>query len=276
VAEPRPALPILAELEAYWRLVGGSVRARAQYRISFVMDIVASFIGSIGDLLAILVIFSHLPVLGGWTRPEVCVLYGLAGISFGLTDMLVGDLDRLGDLIRMGTFDIVMLRPLGSLLQVIASELQVRRLGRVAQAAVPLVWGMANVNVDWNPARLLMLPVTVIGGIAIFSGVWIAGASISFWTSESREVANTFTYGGNFLTSYPVNLFGDWLRRFMAFVVPLAFVAYYPCLVILGKPDPILGRPELGLLSPAIAAMALAAGRGLWRLGARHYQSTGS
>ena len=266
----------MVDLRAYRRLVGASVRARAQYRISFVMDIVASFVGSVGDLLAILVIFSHLPVLGGWTRQEVCVLYGLAGISFGLTDMLVGDLDRLGDLIRLGVFDVVLLRPPGSLLQVIASELQVRRLGRVAQAAVPLVWGMAHVNVDWSPLRLLMLPITVVGGIAIFSGVWIAGASISFWTSESREVANTFTYGGNFLTSFPINLFGDWLRRFMAFIVPLAFVAYYPCLVILGKPDPVLGLPELGLLSPVIAVAALAAGRCIWSLGVRRYQSTGS
>jgi ABC-2 type transport system permease protein len=270
------ARPALATLEIYAHLVGASIRSRAQYRLSFALDFVATFVGALSEFVAILVLFSHLPVLGGWSLPEVAFLYGVAGISFALTDMLVGHLDNFGDLIRTGTFDVLLVRPLGSLFQVVASELAIRRLGRVGQAAAVLVYALATVHVAWSPARIGMLLLTLVTGTSIFTGIWIAGASISFWTTEIREVVNAFTYGGSYLASYPINLFGVWLRRFLAFVVPAAFIAYYPCTLILGKSDPVAGLPWLGLLSPVVAVAALMAARVAWHAGVRRYRSTGS
>jgi ABC-2 type transport system permease protein len=270
VAEP------LAPLRTYGHLVGASIRSRAQYRLSFALDLVATFVGALSEFVAILVLFSHLPVLGGWSLPEVSFLYGVAGISFAVTDMLVGHLDTFGDLIRTGSFDVLLVRPLGSLFQVVASELAIRRLGRVGQAAAVLVYALATVHVAWSPVKVGLLLVTLVSGTAIFAGIWVAGASISFWTTEIREVVNAFTYGGSYLASYPINLFGVWLRRFLAFVVPAAFIAYYPCTVILGKADPVAGRPWLGYLSPLVAVGALAAGRLAWHAGVRRYRSTGS
>ena len=66
------------------------------------------------------------------------------------------------------------------------------------------------------------------------------------------------------------------MRQTVARVVPMAFVAYYPCVVILGRPDPVAGLPWLGLLAPLVAVVTLAAGRQAWLLGVRHYRSTGS
>jgi ABC-2 type transport system permease protein len=270
VAEP------LAALETYARLVGASIRSRAQYRLSFALDFVATFVAALTDFAAILVLFNHLPALGGWSLPEVSFLYGVAGVSFALADMFVGHLDGFGDLIRTGAFDVVLMRPHGTLFQVVASELAIRRLGKLAQAGAVLVYALATVHVDWSPLKVALLLVTFASGPAIFAGIWVAGTSISFWTTEIREVVNAFTYGGSYLASYPINLFGVWLRRFLAFVVPAAFVAYYPCVVILGKTDPVAGRPWLGLLSPLVAVATLAASRQAWQFGVRHYRSTGS
>lgn len=266
----------VSALLAYAHVAAASVRSRAQYPVSFALDLVGSFVAGVTDFVVILVLFTHLPRLAGWSLPQVAFLYGLAGTSFGLTDTLVGHLDNFGDEIRFGTFDVTLVRPLDSLLQAMAAELQVRRLGKVGQAAAVLGYGIASAHIDWTPARALMLPVALVSGTALFCGVWIAGASLSFWTTEIREVVNSLTYGGNALTSYPITIFGDWLRRFLAFVVPLAFVAYYPSLLILGRPDPVLGRPWLGFLSPVVGLLTLAAGRGAWRLGVRRYRSTGS
>jgi ABC-2 type transport system permease protein len=266
----------VAALTTYARLAGASIRSRAQYRLSFGLDFLASFVAALADFLGILVLFSRLPTLGGWSLPEVAFLYGVAGISFAVTDMLVGHLDTFDEMIRTGTFDVVLTRPLGSLFQVMASELALRRLGKVVQASAVLAYALANLHIAWSPGSVALLLATFVSGTAIFSGIWITTASIGFWTTDIREVMNAFTYGGAYLASYPLNLFGDWLRRFLAFVVPTAFVAYYPCLVILGKPDPVAGRPWLGLLSPLVGLAALVAGRAAWRLGVRHYRSTGS
>jgi ABC-2 type transport system permease protein len=78
------------------------------------------------------------------------------------------------------------------------------------------------------------------------------------------------------MTSYPLNIFGPWLRRMFAFVIPLAFVTYFPGLYLLDKPDPLGFPTAFQLLAPAVA-LAFAAATGLaWRTAVRHYRSTGS
>ena len=52
-----------------------------------------------------------------------------------------------------------------------------------------------------------MVPVTILGGFAIFGALWVITSSIAFWTVETQEVANSFTYGGNFITQYPLDVF---------------------------------------------------------------------
>jgi ABC-2 type transport system permease protein len=64
--------------------------------------------------------------------------------------------------------------------------------------------------------------------------------------------------------------------RAVTFVVPLAFVNYYPVLYVLGKPAP-LGLPGwTGLLAPLVAAAMAGLGALAWRSGIRRYRSTGS
>ena len=263
-------------LVTYWRLGMADVRSRAQYRVSFALDFVGAFGASFVDFLVVLVIFSHLPRLAGWSLAEIALLYGASGISFAMADLMVGHLDTFGQRIRTGTFDVLLVRPHGSLFQVIASELALRRLARAAQAAGVLAVALSRLQIHWTAGRVIVLAVMLVCGTGIFVGVWVAGAAISFWTTEIPEAVNAFTYGGSLLTQYPIEIFGTWLRRFLAFVVPMAFVAYYPALLVLDKADPVLGLPWLGVLTPVVAVVTLAAGRALWALGERRYRSTGS
>ena len=81
--------------------------------------------------------------------------------------------------------------------------------------------------------------------------------------------------GGNFLAQYPIDIFSSWLRRFLAYIVPLAFVCYFPALYILDKPDP-LGLPRLlEFSSPLVAAIAAVIAGLVWRGAVRHYRSAG-
>jgi ABC-2 type transport system permease protein len=86
---------------------------------------------------------------------------------------------------------------------------------------------------------------------------------------------NAFTYGGSFLTQYPVSIFGPWVRRLLAFVIPMAFVCYFPALYVLDKPDE-LGLPHwLSFASPAVAVLTVLVAGLLWRNAVRHYRSAG-
>jgi ABC-2 type transport system permease protein len=266
----------VVEAVVLWRrLVGAQVRSQLQYRFSFVLTLIAQFAISFIDFLAIVVIFHNVPRLAGWSVQEVAFLYALSSITFGVTDLVIGHFDLVPRLIRDGNFDILLVRPRGTLFQIVASDFQLRRLGKALQGVVILVYALLALHVDWTVSRVVVFALSIPSGIVIFSSVWVVFGCLVFWTVEGGEFANAFTYGGNFLTQYPVDIYGAWLRRFLAYLVPLAFVAYFPALYIFGKPDP-LGLPRvLEFLSPAVAVLGVFVAGCAWSFAVRHYRSAG-
>lgn len=266
---------LLDGLALWGRLIGARMRAQLQYRTSFALDILGNFLISFLDFAVILVIFSNVPQLGGWSVAEVALLYGIACLAFALTDLLVGELDQLPQLVRDGGFDLLLIRPRGSLFQMVSSNFQLRRVGKVVQALAVLVLALGLLDIAWTPERVAMLVVMIPAATVLFVSVWVAAICIVFWTVEGRETANAFTYGGNFLTQFPFDIYDRWLRQLLVYVVPLAFISYLPAAFLLGKPDP-LGLPSwLGLLSPLVAVAAAAAAGAIWGGAVRHYRSAG-
>ena len=60
------------------------------------------------------------------------------------------------------------------------------------------------------------------------------------------------------------------------FVLPVAFVAYFPALYVLDKPDE-LGFPDvLQFASPVVAVLTTVAAAAIWSAAVRRYRSVGS
>jgi len=257
------------------RLVGAQIRSQLQYRLSFALELVAAFFLSFIDFLAVLVLFHNTHQLGTWSVHQVAFLYALSSISFALTDLLIGHFDQFPQKVRDGNFDIMLVRPRGTLFQIVGSDFQLRRLGKAAQGVVVLVYALGTLHVAWDVGRVLMVLVSIPAAIVIFSSIWTVGGCIAFWTVDGGEFTNAFTYGGNFLAQYPVDILSSWLRRFLAYIVPLAFVCYFPALYVLDKPDP-LGLPRLlQFASPVVALAAAGVAAVIWRAAVRHYRSAG-
>ncbi len=260
----------------YVRLIRSRIRSQVQYRSSFVMAIVGNLLVSFLDFLGILVFFHHVPSLGGWKFEEIAFLYGSSYIGMRFADMAVGHIEQLPQYIRMGTFDTFLMRPLGSLFQMTTGDFSLRQLGGAIQGSVIFGLALGWVTVAWTFGRVAMVAITIVSGAAIFSAVWIIGNAISFWLIDTREIANAFTYGGNFVNQYPLHIFSGWIRRFVTVVVPIAFVNYFPSLYILGREAPFGASPVLSFISPVVAAVTSAVAWFIWRAGVRHYRSTGS
>ena len=265
--------------QLYRRLVGAQVRSQMQYRASFIFDLIAQFIGSVIDFAAVAVFFTRVPAIGGWSLAEVGLLYGLSSLSFALADMLASGFDYLyfgAAMVRQGGFDQILVRPVSPFLQVLASQFVLRRIGRIAQGALILALALSLLDVAWTPPKIAFALATIAGGSVFFMGLFIFGSGISFWTVESLEAMNIVTYGGQMMTSYPMHIFQDWLRSIFMFVIPMAFVNYYPALWLLDKPDPLGGPAWLAFVSPIVCLAVFVVGVRMWWFGVQHYQSTGS
>ncbi|MCL7381404.1 ABC transporter permease [Streptomyces sp. 35G-GA-8] len=263
-------------LRAYGLIVAMWTRATMAYRASFVMTAFGNFAATAFDFVAILLMFGHVDALGGYSLPEVAFLYGTSATAFGLSDLVLGSMDRLGRRVRDGTLDTLLLRPVPVLAQVAADRFALRRLGRVTQGLLVLGYALLTLDIDWTVTRALMLPMMVLSGAAIFAAVFVAGAAFQFWAQDASEVQNSFTYGGTTLLQYPPTVFAKDLVRGVTFVVPLAFVNWIPALYVLGREDP-LGLPEPAAFLPPVVAVVCCALAGVaWRAGLRAYRSTGS
>ncbi len=261
---------------AYRLIVRMWMRSALAYRASFLMMAFGNFAANALDFVAIMLMFSRIDALGGFSLPEVAFLYGTSGVSLGLADLLLGSIEGLGRRVRDGTLDVLLLRPAPVFAQVAADRFALRRLGRITQALLVLGWSLPQLPVEWTVGRVLMVPLMTVCGTAIFAAVFTAGAAFQFWAQDAAEVQNSFTYGGNAMLQYPPTVFARELVRGVTFLVPLAFVNWLPALRLLGRPDP-LGLPGwVDFLGPVVAAL-MCTGAGLaWRLGLRAYRSTGS
>jgi ABC-2 type transport system permease protein len=264
------------EAVLYWHIVGARIRSDWQYRTSFLLFTLSQAVINSAEFVAILILVDLVPTLGGWTAAEVAFLYALASVPFGIADIFISSIDRTPTYVQSGEMDRLLLRPFSPLLQMVALEFELRRVGRVIPSIVILAVSITAVDVVWTIRNVTLLAVAMICGVVIYAALWIVTSSAAFWLIGSQEAANAFTYGGEFANEYPLHLYRGWIRAILGWIVPLAFVAYVPSLAILGAANP-LGLPDwLVYLSIPVAVTALIVALAIWRTGIGHYQSTGS
>jgi ABC-2 type transport system permease protein len=274
-ADPSDFRPLPGPI-AFLLLVRMWSRAAWQYRLSLLLTGLAQLLTTCLDLIAILVIYAQVQTLAGFSLPQTLYLYGTTRLSFAFSDLIVSGIDGVADAIRLGTFDVVLIRPVGTLAQVLADQFTPKRCGKLVPATATLVWAVCEEPAPWTVAKGLICALTIVCGVVMYCSLWILTGCIAFLATDAREVANTFTYGSEFATEYPITVFGRPLGLTLTFLVPVAFVTWQPSLYVLGRADPF-GLPGfLRFCAPPVAALLALAASAAWRGSVRRYRSTGS
>jgi ABC-2 type transport system permease protein len=251
-------------------------RSAMQYRASMALTMMTSAVMASLELLGVLVVFGNVKAIGGFQLPEALYLYGTAQAAFFTSDLLFTGTEYLSVRIRMGTFDSLLIRPVGVLPQVFADQFTPRRVAPLIPASTALVVGLAKAPVHWTLLRAAMVPYTLLVGVTVFGAIWVLVGAFQIVAADASEVMNTLTYGGQFLSSYPLSLYGRNLMLFLTFGLPLAYVNWQPTLFVLNHPDP-LGTPAfLRFAGPLFAAALWGLALLAWRAALRRHRSTGS
>lgn len=263
-------------LSVYFHAVGVRLKGQMQYRVSFLTEALAQALVTGLDFAALALLFSQFPKLRGWTLWEVGLLYAMVHSAFALAELAARGFDTFSRQIREGAFDAALIRPYSPFFMTLCSDFHARRVGRLAQALTVGLICSAKAGVLWTPDRVLLAIGALIGGACFFVALFVIGATLCFWTVESIELINIFTHGGIEAANVPVSIYHRWFRNVFIFVVPLAWVNYFPALHLLQRADP-LGFPAAAqVMAPLVGVAFLCLARLIWATGVRHYQSTGS
>lgn len=263
----------MEKIRLFFKLIEISFKSQMQHRASFLMLFSTFFLSTFIDIMGIWVLFDRFEMIQGWSLEEVAIIYGIMHIGFSIPEAFARGFDNFGLLIRNGDFDRVLLRPLGTLFQMASREIHWIRLGRFFQGSIVLAWGCAQLQFPLNSLHILIIFLAIAGTAALFYGLFILQATLTFWTTETLELMNITTFGGLEVGQYPISVYGPLLRGFFTFIIPLACVAYYPIATVLNH-ETIPFR--LGAGAPLAGVLFLYFSGKLWKLGVRHYSSTGS
>ncbi|MCK9861238.1 MULTISPECIES: ABC transporter permease [Paenibacillus] len=257
----------------YLKYISILFKSQAQYRLSFWLLTVGQALTPLTVLAGLYFMFAQFGQVKGWTFYEAALCYAVIGLSYALSETFARGFDMFSSLVGSGDFDRLLVRPRSTILQVLGSKFEFARLGRMLQSLIVLFWSLSKLPIELTFPKLFTLMLMIVCGVLIFSGLFVATASLSFWTIQGIEVANVFTDGGREMAKYPLSIYEKWVTNFFTYVIPLGCVNYLPLLYVLGRTD---GHQLQYMLSPLAGVVFILPCLLLWHIGVRHYRSTGS
>lgn len=250
-------------------------KSQMQYRTSFWLLSFGQFFIPFFVFAGLYFMFQRFGQIRGWSFEEVALSYSIINMAFAISCCFARGFDMFDNLVGSGNFDRLLVRPRSTVLQVLGSRFEFNRVGRLVQSLFVFLWALWMLPIEWTILRFLTLLLMLASGTLIFSGLYMLTAALCFWTIQGLEIANILTDGGRELSQYPINIYQKAFARFFTFVVPFGCANYYPLLYLLGRTDPSVS-PLLYAAAPLTGFLFLLPCLMVWRIGVRHYRSTGS
>ncbi len=263
--------PPRGRLGALWRYGLMRAKVRLAYRGDFLLNALGDFIVAGIGLIFLWAIFSHVPDIRGWSFHEVLFIWGMGEAAAGLFFVLFQGLWALNQqYVLRGELDRVLLRPLDAYTQIMLDHLNLEDLPVSLLGLGMMAWAVPGLPA-FSTVQWLMLPVFLLCGVLVLAGVVTAFSSLGFRILH-RGTAVGLVYQASAFNRYPIDIFARPIQRLLTWVVPFAFVAFFPATWYLGR-DRWLAW---ALAQPVVAVAIFATARWLWGRGLRHYRSPGS
>ncbi len=251
---------------------GQFVKTRLAYRMDFLVDTLG-VLASIAIQLAVLTtLFSKVTALKGWSFEQVLFIYGFSLIPLGLFNLVSVNLYGFSDAYLIeGKFDRVLLRPVNALAQVLCESFNVSGLNEIMLGLAVAIWAGIRLNLELGALDVVALLLLAPAGALVYLGVFLAITAVSFFVEDRMGIAPP-VYNVIRFSRYPLTIFSLPVRILLTFVLPFAWVAYFPATWFVGSADMKL----VAALTPLVGLAVFGGSVLLWQRGVRNYTSTGS
>lgn len=247
------------------------MKTRLTYRADFWVEVISDLLFQAVNFIFILVVFTHTDNLGGWSREEVIFVYGFFMVPFGLFSCFVNMWNFSERYIVKGEMDRILTRPAHNLFQILLENVDPPALfGSVIGTVIMIITGVQlGIPFEWwtMPALIILS----LGAVAIYTGIYTALTSISFYSDAPTGIVplmyNIQNYG-----RYPVTIYNRTIQVILTWVLPFAFVGVYPAALFLQRDE----MRQMALLTPLMGAIFFGIGLVSWNMGVKRYKGAGS
>lgn len=269
--------PLRELLAIYGHHVGLIAKANSFYRLNSLTIALAVFSREITSIVAVYFLFARFDSLQTWSRDELLFLYSFLFLSYALVAFFFAGVRDFEEDVREGNCDRYLLRPLGVFFQVVACKSDyAASLGHGLIGVALFIFCAGRVNVDWTAGNVAAAIVFLASGVAIQTSIFVFTAALSFWTIRSTNIRNIVFFTARRFAGYPVSIYPFAIKAMVVYVVPFAFVSYFPAQFFLGKDDGFAHLEAHITLPPVVALAMVALSSAMWRMGLRRYSSVGN
>ncbi len=264
------------DLRASRILLRAGWRAATSYRVSFLSTIVGGVALQGTQLLFIGVLLSKFQVIHGWRLNDIAFLFAMRLAAHALYVVPFGALFSIDQAIQQGDVDRYLLRPAGIYLPLVTRYAPLMALGDLLLGFGSLAIFAPQSSVSWTPGKVAFLIAALIGGGLVETGLQTFLAGLSFRLTSTMSIRILADDTISRFSSYPLTMFNRWGFLSLTFIFPMAFIAYLPASVLLGRTGQLPTPVWLAYTSPCGGLVIFTIGLTFFNRMARHYNSPGS
>lgn len=258
-------------MKFYFKSLLLHLKSLLEYKSSFIASFFSQILVFFSYYFVIIALFSKFDNIKGYTLYEVLLCFGVIQFGYAFCESFARGMDKFDNIIINGKFDRILLRPKNIIIQVLCYDSDYTKVSRLIQSVIVLIIAIIKLNINWTLLKIITLVLMLLSAIIIFLSIFLLAAAYCFITIQGLEVRNVFTAGGKHMAQYPIGIFKKGFVYFFTFIIPYAFVNYYPLMYVLSKNDNLLYA-----LSPLLVIVYLFPCLIIFYKGTKRYSSIGS
>ena len=258
-------------LDIYRKILIQDLKSKMSYRADFVISNIGMIVSNLVGFVTFYILFQNFPSINGWTMYEMLFLYGFSLVALTPVQCFFDNNWNLRYAVKTGDFIKYCFRPINIFFYYISEVFDVKGLGQLAFGLGTLVFAWRHLAIPVTVATVAQTVLFLFAASLFMIAIMNFAAATCFWIQNSGYIMVIMFRFKDF-AKYPASIFNSVFRIVFTFVIPIAFIAYYPSLVVL-RPNSV---PLLSWLSPLIGLLFFYLSYRFWLLGARKYDGTGS
>ena len=237
------------------------------FRGNFIIETLSSVSWVFMNLGFYVLVFQHTTRLGNvtnwgehefaWGKYEFFLFLATTLLINSLVQaFFMQNAQEFSELIRTGSLDFALLKPIDTQFLVSLQRVQWSSLGNLAVGLLLMGFSLYKLECRPGPVQIVLYLVFVVCGVAILYSLMISLAATSIWLGRNQTLYNFWFYITNF-SRYPMEIYngayGTPLRMFFTFIIPVLIVVNVPARFLVA---PLVPRSPADLMLPVFAVGA--------------------
>ena len=258
------------------KFYGAALKSMLEYRLVTLVDISTMIIVFGVGYLSTWILLSKFQSIQGWTLYEVFLLFNINMVASGISGFAFSwPMRGMEQMVQSGDFDMALIRPMNPLTFTLIGRPNFTSFASLILGAGVFVLCFTHLAIHFTVLKVIFLVVAILGAALIQSAILVFVGTMSFWVVKNTATYSLINSLNNFI-DYPITIYATGIQAFLTFVVPIAFMNFYPAHYFLDKTGENLFFPALQYGTPVVGIVLFFVAYQLWRVGVNKYESTGS